>query len=183
MNTITIFIAGLIVAAALEIFVAVFLLRLNADNIKHFEKVARFRHSGAVIAFLCLLWCIPNARPIVWNWMEPILFPLTIMLSIIAWWLLDYLFARAVGGLAIISAYWLLHEAFTFHAPWLPLFAIFCWTMGIVGLFFSARPHLLRDLFRKVAASRAWQNVIVAYLASFAVLSLLSAFLLLNYKS
>lgn len=180
MSDIDIFIAGLCGMGVAGTASAIFMLRLNSDNIVHHEKIARLRHIGAIIGFICLLWCVPNAKPIVWNWMLPLLYPVAIFLAIIAWLFLDYLFARAIGGLSILTSYWFLHDAFTFHSVWSPLFAIFCWIIGITGLFFSAKPYLFRDMLRKIAKQKLWKTVITSYLISFALFSIISAILLLT---
>ncbi|MCF6176530.1 MAG: hypothetical protein L3J71_12280 [Victivallaceae bacterium] len=179
MSDIAIFIAGLFGMGIVGIATAIFMLRLNPANIQYFEKIARLRHVGAILAFIGLLWCVPNAKPIVWDWMLPALYPLVLAFTIIAWLFLDYLFARAVGGLCILTAYWFLHDAFTFHSLWSPLFAIFCWTIGIAGLFFSAKPHLFRDMLRKIADRQIWKVSITTYLILFALFSITSAIMLL----
>ena len=179
MSEITLFVSGLFGAGACGIATVIFMFRLNQDNINYFEKIARWRHQGAILAFIGLLWCVPNAKPIVWDWMLPALYPLVIVFTIAAWLFLDYLFARAVGGLAILTAYWFLHDAFTLHSPWSPLFAIFCWILGIAGLFFSAKPHLFRDMLRKIAQHPAWKASIILYLTLFTLFSIISAIVLL----
>ena len=180
MSDITIFIAGLFGMGIIGTLTAIFMLQLKTDNIGYYEKLARLRHAGAVIAFICLLWCVPNAKPIVWDWMLPALYPLVIICTIIAWCFLDYLFSRALGGLCILTAYWFLHDAFTFHCFLSPVFAIFCWIIGIAGLLFSAKPYLFRDMLRKISAKNSWKTAISSYLILFAIFSIISAIMLLS---
>jgi hypothetical protein len=180
MSDIAIFIAGLFGMGIIGTLTAIFMLRLKADNISYYEQVARLRYVGAGIAFIALLWCVPNAKPIVWDWLLPALYPLVFVCTIIAWLFLDYLFARAIGGLCILTAYWFLHDAFTFHSFLSPAFAIFCWIIGIAGLFFSAKPYLFRDMLRKISVKNSWKTVISSYLILFALFSIISAIMLLS---
>ena len=181
MSDIAIFTAGLFGMGIIGTLATLFMLRLDSDNIQYYEKIARLRHAGGVIAFICLLWCVPNAKPIVWDWMLPALYPLVIIFTIVAWGFLDYLFSRAIGGLCILTAYWFLHDAFTFHSFMSPAFAIFCWIIGIAGLLFSAKPHLFRDMLRKIAAQNSWKFTITTYLVLFALFSTISAIMLLSH--
>ena len=41
-----------------------FLLRVNAAALHAAEKLPRARIAGTVLGFIDLLWCIPNAMPI-----------------------------------------------------------------------------------------------------------------------
>lgn len=180
MSETVLFTTGLFGAGICGIAAAIFIFRLDPANINQLEKIARWRHIGAILAFIGLLWCVPNARPIVWDWMLPALYPLVIIFTITAWLFLDYLFSRAIGGLCILTACWFLHDSFTLHSPWAPLFAIFCWIIGIVGLMFSAKPHLFRDMLRKIAQRPVWKATIMGYLILFALFSIISAIMLLS---
>ena len=153
MNAYNIYIAALLASGFGALGIAVWALRMNAEKLPRYESLPRNKYFGVVLACLCLLWCVPQARPIVWEWMLPWMYPLVGVFTVLAYFYLDYLFSRAVGGFFILLTYYFVHEAFTFHTPALPFFAIVCWLLGISGLFFSGKPHLLRDLIRKLTKS------------------------------
>ncbi|QSH41723.1 hypothetical protein P0136_06565 [Lentisphaerota bacterium ZTH] len=167
MNDFTIYKLVLLLAAVLSGGIVWFILRLKSDNITRWEALPRNRYAGVVLGFLCLLWCIPQAKPIVWTWMLSWLFPLAVVFSVIGFFFLDYLFARAVGGFFILTAYYMVHESFTYHTAHGAVFAVMCWTLGIAGLFFSGKPYLLRDILRKIAVSRKYKYVTAAFFAAF----------------
>lgn len=182
MNDLNFYIGGLLLFSVICATGGVFTLLLNDSNISRWEKVARWTVGGGILALIDLLWCVPNARPIVWDWMLPLLYPLAILFTVAAVVLLDYLFARAVGGFLILMAYWLLHDSFTFHTAGSPVFAIFCFILAIGGLFFSGKPYLFRDLMRKVAGKKSWKYSVFVYLVLFSVFSLVAAIIHLAGK-
>ena len=145
---------------------------MNTTRLPKWESLPRNKNMGVILVFLCLLWCVPQARPIVWDWMLPWLYPLAITFSILCFLFLDYLFSRGTGGFFILLTYYFVHEAFTFCTPLTALFALMCWVLGIAGLFFSGKPHLLRDFIRKLAKSSRIRYVTSAYFIAFGILCL-----------
>ncbi|MCP3964968.1 MAG: hypothetical protein GY750_10800 [Lentisphaerae bacterium] len=172
MNDFIIYKLALLAAGIVAGFVVWFSLQVKESNISRWESLPRNKYAGVVLGFLCLLWCIPQAQPIVWSWMLPWLFPLAIAFAVIGFFFLDYLFARAVGGLFILTAYYMLHGSFTYHTAHGAVFAVMCWIIGISGLFFSGRPYLLRDVIRKIAISRKYKYVTAAFFAAFGLFCL-----------
>lgn len=163
---------ALIGASVISAACGVFCWLMNPAKLPVYEKLPRQRTIGAVFSFLGLLWCIPHATPIVWSWMLPWLFPLVILSTILAYLFLDYLLSRAIGGLLILSAYFFLHDSFTFHTPGAWLLTVLCWALGIAGLFLSAKPHLLRDFIRKLASSALWRIISLLFFMAFAGVTL-----------
>ncbi|MDD5727299.1 MAG: hypothetical protein PHV59_01930 [Victivallales bacterium] len=172
MDAYKIYTAALFACAFSALAIMIWTLRMNSGRLARFESLPRNKYLGTVLAFFCLLWCIPQAAPIVWEWLLPWLYPLAIVLTILGYFYLDYLFSRALGGLLILLTYYFVHEAFTFHSPALVLFAPLCWVLGIAGLFFSGKPHLLRDLIRKLSRSGRSRRLTAAYLALLTVFCL-----------
>lgn len=169
MTEYTVYVVSLWLGALLAIGATVWLSLLNPQNLEDREALARNQQLGVILGLLCLLWCIPHARPIVWDWLLPWLLPLTVAFAGIGYFFLDYLFARALGGLLILSAFYYLHASFSFHTPASQLFAVMCWLLGICGLFLSAKPYLLRDLIRQVAVARKWKVSLQVFLTVFAL--------------
>ncbi len=172
MNAYQIYTTALIACGFASLVMAFWAGRMNLTRLPKWESLPRNRNIGVILVFLCLLWCVPQARPIVWDWMLPWLYPLAIAFSILGFMFLDYLFSRAIGGFFILLTYYFVHEAFTFHTPVLALFAIMCWALGILGLFFSGKPHLSRDFIRKLAKSTHIRYTATAYFAAYGVLCL-----------
>jgi len=172
MNAYQIYTIALIVCGLASLVIAFWAGRMNVARLFKWEGLPRDRKMAVVLVFLCLLWCVPHAKPIVWDWMLPWLYPLAITFSILGFLFLDYLFARAVGGFFILLTYYFVHKAFDFHTPVLPLFVIMCWALGILGLFFSGKPHLCRDFIRKLAKSSRIRYTTVAYFSAYALLCL-----------
>jgi hypothetical protein len=167
-----IYTAALIVCGAISLLAALWAGRLNTARLPSWESLPRNRSVGVVITFLCLLWCVPQAKPIVWEWLLAWLYPLVLVFTVLSFFYLDYLFSRALGGFFILLTYYFVHEAFTFHTPLTALLAISCWVLGITGLFFSGKPHLMRDLIRKLARSARLRYITCFYFSFFGVLCL-----------
>ena len=164
---------GLIIAAVIAAVIGIWCQRMNPASLVFWEKFPRNRTAGTIIGFLALLWCVPHAAPIVWDWMQGWLYPLVFICTILGCLFLDYLFSRALGGILILSAIYFLHESFTFHTPAAWILAIICWIVGIAGLFLSAKPYLLRDFIRLIAGSRFWRTAATVFFMFFAVYTLI----------
>ncbi len=169
MTEFSIYVVSLWLGALITIGATLWVSLLNPQNLPSRQALARNPQWGVILGLLCLLWCIPHAQPIVWDWMRPWLLPLAIAFAGIGYFFLDYLFARALGGLLILSAYYYLHASFTFHTPASQLFAVMCWSFGIGGLFLAAKPYLLRDLIRQMAVDWRWKVALQLFLAVFAL--------------
>jgi hypothetical protein len=152
----------------------VFSLRLSPANLERYEPIPRNRIAGGVLAFIALLWCIPHTRPIIWTSWVPLLYPLAIFCTVLAIVYLDNLFSRALGGFMILAAYYFLHGSFTWHSTGVVIFSLLCWGFGIVGIFFSGKPYLMRDLMRKCAASPGWRFATAVYCFIFALSALIA---------
>ena len=129
------------------------LLHLKAENLEKYEKFCRNKIIGIIIGFPLICWCVPHAQVIIFSWAEAYLWYAAIILSILSYFYLDYLCARAVGGLFIIGAYCFVHAAWDFKFAGAVPITIFSWIWGIIGICISAKPSYLRDFFRKCAAN------------------------------
>ena len=172
MDTYKIYILALFACGIASLAIAFWAFKMNDKKLPDWEALPRNSKIGVVLAFFCLLWCVPHAKPIVWTWMLNYLYPLVVTFTILSYLYLDYLFSRAVGGFFILLTYYFVHQAFTFHTPIMGIFSIACWCLGILGLFFSGKPHLMRDFIRKLAKSSKMRYGTSAYFLFFGVLSL-----------
>ena len=147
-------------------------LKLRPELSERMDKLPRAAIPGAIIGFIDLLWCIPNVKPIVPDSLHPMLLPAACIGAVLAWIFLDKLLSRAIGGLLILLAHYLLKESFAEGLPGSAFFALLCLAFGTLGIFISGKPHLLRDLLRKLCANPGWRIAAAAILASLAICSL-----------
>lgn len=112
------------------------------------KKLPRARVAGTILGALVLAYCayeggqlLPGTR---WGAFFYALVPIVTVLS---YFFLDFLMARAFGGLLIVLANYVIQHAFAYHCGCRPLFAIaaLCW--GCLGIAFLAWPWWTRDFF------------------------------------
>ena len=121
----------------------------------------RERLAGEIMALVALVWsahhvCLMLEGNLVrWHPLVKALVPLT---AVLAWFFLDYLFTRAVGGLLLLLTAEVLHAGFSVQAPCRPLFSVVCYLFGVAGMFLIGSPWLFRDLLEKAAGSPAWRR-------------------------
>lgn len=145
------FISGFAVVVLMAFFAFV-TAKINSTNIDFFEKLCRNRKIGVIIGFPLLCWCVPHAQAIIFSWAEAYLWYAAVILAILSYFYLDYLTARAMGGLFIVGAYMFVHWGYEFQVPLAPAMTIMAWFWGIIGICISGKPSFLRDYFRKCAA-------------------------------
>ena len=83
------------------------------------KKVPRERNIGTAVGLVALIWAARIALPMLeggLSKLKPILVPGAVVLGISCWFLLEYVMARALGGLLILMSALLLHQAFADHA-------------------------------------------------------------------
>lgn len=136
--------------------------KLTSGNLDFFEKLCRNRIAGTILGFPLVCWCVPHAQAIIFAWAEPYLWYIAVILSVLCYFYLDYLFARALGGLFIIGAYCFVHWFYEYQITGGAVFSIIAWLWGIGGIFISGKPSLLRDFFRRCAVKK--QLKVTAYI-------------------
>ncbi len=165
MDGYTLFNTAGITAALLSLGAAFWILRLNPDKISATDALCRNRIAGIILAVPVLLWCIPHAEPIAFDWMKPHLPWMAIGCAAAGFFYLDYLFARAFGGFLILASYYFVHGAFEYHSCWMAYISILCWIPGIAGICFSGKPCWMRDTLRKCCNSPAVRRTVAGYSA------------------
>ncbi|MCQ2379656.1 MAG: hypothetical protein MJ025_01860 [Victivallaceae bacterium] len=168
LTTALLFVAGGIGLASL----AVACRRASLENIVTYERFARERTVGTVLGLVVLLWFARHAVDVFpgTEW----LYLAAVVMAVAGWFCLDYLMARAVAGALIVLAYEAIHRSFDLQLPLRHVITLLSWTAGIGGMWISAYPHALRDLFRRCAAKAAVKWVTVAFLAVYALFMLAS---------
>ena len=168
-----IFAVSLIAFGVIAVMAGWWLFSTDAVNLAIREKLPRRLLPGILLAIPCLIWCIPNARPILPDSMQDWCWPLVIICSILAFFFLDYLFSRALGGFLILISYYFLQESFTRHTPGAMVLAACCYLAGTVGIFFAGKPHLMRDLIRSCSKDRRWKLSCAIFCWFFGTLTLI----------
>lgn len=136
---------------ALSILTAIlvwFFAAVMLSNPLMFKKLPRLAWAGMVVGVPCLVWsakaaCLMLEGPLAK--FHIIVWALVPIAAVLAWFFLDYLFARAVGGFFILAANELLHQAFAANICVRPLYSAVCLVIGICGLFVLGVPWYMRD--------------------------------------
>ena len=161
MNALSIFIAVIFAIAVFSVFMIYWFAKLLPANPEKWEKIPRNIPLGMIIAGVDLAICVPQSEPLVPIFMQSWLIPAAIICAWLIYQFLDYIFSRAAGGLMILLAHYLLSASFTFKTPGKPLFSVFCFALGTLGIFFCGKPYLMRDMIRKITAEKKWRRAAV----------------------
>jgi hypothetical protein len=171
-NNFYVYCGALIALSIILGFSAFWIWGVNPENLEKREKTPRLFAIGAVLAIIDIAWVAPQTYYILPANYRALIIPGSILAAFLALKYLDYLFSRALGGFFILLAHYLLHDSFTFHTPFSPLFAVFCFAIGIVGLFFAGKPYLFRDFIRKAAKNKNLKFASISYLSLYAIFCL-----------
>ena len=98
-----------------------------------------------------------------------------VILTVLSYFYLDYLFARALGGAFIIGAYYFVHAAYEFQVPGAIMLTIFAWLWGIAGIIISGKPSLMRDYFRRNANNLKLKNASYVFFGATGIIFIYSA--------
>lgn len=158
MNELLLFRIVLAIAGALFVFFAVWTLRLSSDNLARWEPMPRWRLPGMLIGWAALLICVPHAQVVSPDFLVPLLWPLAIVVPVLGYFFVDYAFARALGGIAILGSYYFIHKSFEWHTPFTGALTVLAMLFGIAGIWVSGKPCALRDWIRLCARSRSWRT-------------------------
>lgn len=134
--------------SCLGIAFLIYLLRVKPENAEKMEKIPRWKIPGFVLGLFVLAWCVPHTMPILPEGLHKYLIPAMLAAAIASWFVLDHLFARALGGYMILTAHLFLRESYGVEGFGDPLFAAVCLIYGTLGIFLCGLPYRLRDLIR-----------------------------------
>lgn len=135
----------LFLTAAGCVFFAVFFLCVKEENVEKMQRISRWKIPGLLLGTFVLAWCIPHSMPILPESLHKYLFPLLVVLVICSWFVLDHLFARALGGYMILSAHLFLRENYADQGLASPVQSVLFLIFGTVGIFLCGMPYRLRD--------------------------------------
>ena len=114
-------------------------------------QLARHRIGGLLLGLLVLCWCAKEgAAMLPARYATPVwlLVPVT---AAACWFLLDFLFARALGGFLVLAANHLIQHAFAYYCGERWLYCTIALLWGLAGMTLVTWPWLLRDALEMVA--------------------------------
>ena len=129
----------------------------------------RERRFGTIVACACLVWsayhvCLMLEGDLVqWRIWVKMLVPVC---TVLAYFFVDYLFTRALGGLLLLLVAQALHLAMAVHLPLRPLYSSGCYLVGVAAMFVVGWPWLFRDLLEKSARSQPWRRACLGVLGA-----------------
>jgi hypothetical protein len=174
-----IFQVGLFCFSVFLLFSIIYLVMTTGDNVRNREKLARSLFIGTGIIGLDLLCCVPLSQPIAPNFIIPYMFPLAVVLTIGSFLFLDYHFSRGIAGLLILFVIFNLSNIWAFSNPegsvFVMVFSFLTMVLGVLALFLSAKPYLLRDCFRRAASSRVFKLSLSSFLVIYMIFSVVVA--------
>lgn len=168
--------------AAMAAVFSVYLLCVKESNTEKLEKISRWKIPGMILGVFVLAWCIPHAMPILPVSLHKFLFPLLVAAVVCAWFTLDHLFSRALGGYMILTAHMFLRETYAFDGFGTPVHAVFFLIYGTMGIYLCGLPYRLRDLIR-LEQKRGIRWIFPVYFLLFAAILLSTGIRYLRYFS
>ena len=158
MNELLLYRIAAAVGGLLLLVVAGWTLRLSPGNLARFEPWPRNRLGGLLLGWLALGLCVSHAQVVSPGFLQPLLWPLAVIVPVLSYFFLDYLLARAVGGVMILWAYYLV-----------------AWIFGFGGIWVSGRPCALRDWIRLCCGKPHWRWASAGFLILLAAAMLAAA--------
>ena len=140
-----------------------YLLAAKDENADRLEKISRWKIPGFMLGIFVVAWCVPHAMPILPDSLHKYLVPLMAAAAVASWFVLDHLFARALGGYMILTAHLFLRETFGQESLFHPFFALMFLIYGTMGIFLCGLPYRLRDLIR-LECSRKYRLLVPGFL-------------------
>ena len=116
------------------------------------QRLPRDRNVGIILAAAALIWAAWYGIPMLEGGMAKfrigikILVPVT---AILAYFYLNFLLTRAVGGLMMLASTFLMSSAFAAKIPLRPVHSTACYLMAIAGAIMLAAPWRFRDALQK----------------------------------
>ncbi len=145
------------------------------------KRLPRERVIGSVLASICLVWAVFLVLPMLEGGMlryRTLLKLLVPGIAVLAYFFLDYLFTRALGGFLLLCLNAMIYQAFVVNLP-LPfrtVYDLLCYGIGIGGLLLIGMPWVFRDLLEKAETARLWRMRLGVVFGGLALFFLVSAF-------
>ncbi len=124
------------------------------------RHIPREQYIGSILGLICLIWSAYHGSAMLEGNLARlrVFLPLVVVVVVVvSFFLLDYLFSRALGGMLLLVMNFLLHEAFVQHVPLRPVFAAVCYVFCIAGILLIAVPYRFRDYLEKSTKFPKWR--------------------------
>lgn len=125
------------------------------------RRLPREKYLGIVIGAICLTWSAGQALPMLEGGLakfQPLIKLLVPTVTVLSFFFLNFIFTRALGGLMMLSATHMLHQAFIHHPPCRPVFSLACYIIAVAGMVALALPWYFRDLLEKCSEEAVWRK-------------------------
>lgn len=124
-------------------------------------RLPRNRLGGALLGLICLLWSAYHGSLMLEGGLAPwrkLIWALVPVAAFLCYHFLDYLLARALGGMLVLCVAALLHGGFVEAVPWRPLYSLACYVAGVFGMVLIAAPWRFRDLLLALSRPGPWRR-------------------------
>jgi hypothetical protein len=144
------------------------------------QKLPRNRSVGVILALGALAWAAWYGIPMLegglakYRVIVKILVPVT---AVLAYFYLNFLLARAIGGLMLLASTFLLSTAFAAAIPFRPIHSIACYLMAIAGAIMLATPWHFRDVLKSARDSKRFRSASCIITLMFGILFSVFAFM------
>ena len=128
------------------------------------KAAPRSRLLGMALGAVCLCWGAYEGCLMLEGELErfrPFVIALVPLGLLGGWFFLDYLGARAWGGLMVFLANALMRGAFAEACACRAFFCVICLVWGVAGMVMIASPWRLRILFEKAASDVRWKRALM----------------------
>jgi hypothetical protein len=124
-------------------------------------RLPRAQFAGTVLGVVCLLWSAYHGCLMLEGGLatyRKLLWALVPVAAVLCYHFLDYLLARALGGLLVLVAAALLHGGFAEGVAWRHLHSAACYLTGLWGMALIAVPWRFRDLLLGLSRAVPWRR-------------------------
>lgn len=143
-------------------------------------RLPREKYLGILIGAVCLIWSAWHVLPMLEGGLakfQPMVKILVPTVTVLSFFFLNFIFTRALGGLMMLAATHMLHEAFIHHLPARTIFAIVCYIIAVAGMLALALPWRFRDLLQKSSENASWRKSVAGGCAGLGILVIVFSFL------
>lgn len=177
----TLYVSACLINALLAAGLAYFFVLGVKKGADAWKRVPRMRWPGAVLGALCLAWtAFQGLNMLEGKLLETLRLPILVLvpiLSVSSFFFLDFLFARAIGGVMILLGQLLIMHGFAEAVPVRPLFSFLCYAEAIAGMFFIATPWRFRNLLEKATNCPKVRNACGVIFGVYAIVFAVMAFM------
>lgn len=174
------FIAACLIFSLLPLGLAVLFGLGTAKKPEIHRFLPREKNLGIAIGLVCLAWSAWYVLPLLEGGLarfQPLVKLLVPVVTVLAYFFLNFIFTRALGGIMMLTATYMLHAAFVHHLPLRPVFSILCYLIAVAGMIILALPWRFRDLLQTSSENTGWRKSLTIACGAVGGLLIIFAFL------